>query len=70
MIWGLYHGVGLALCATYEKIPGVGAAVSNLFKKEPAIGFVFTQLFVWLGWLLFFYPVAEALKMARLLFGL
>jgi alginate O-acetyltransferase complex protein AlgI len=70
VVWGLYHGIGLALCATYEKIPVIGPAISGLIKKEPAVGFVLTQLFVWLGWLVFFYPVAEALKMARLLFGL
>ena len=70
VVWGLYHGIGLALCATYEKIPVIGPVISGLIKKEPAVGFVLTQLFVWLGWLVFFYPVAEALKMARLLFGL
>jgi len=70
VIWGIYHGVGLAICATYEKLPAVGPAISAIFKKEPLVGWVLTQLFVWLGWLLFFYPVAEALEMARLLFGL
>ena len=70
VIWGLYHGVGLTVCATYEKIPGAGPALARIVQKEPLVGFVLTQLFVWLGWLLFFYPVAEAINMAKLLFGL
>lgn len=70
VIWGLYHGVGLALCATYTKLPVVGPAVSLVFKKEPWFGRILTQLFVWLGWLLFFYPVPQAWQMAKGLFNL
>lgn len=70
VIWGLYHGVGLSLCATYEKIPLLGPALSAVFRKEPWAGRVLTQLFAWLGWLLFFYPVPVAWQMARGLFNL
>jgi len=62
--------VGLALCATYEKIPAVGPAIAQLFKKEPLAGLALTQLYAWLGWLVFFYPVEIALSMARQLIGL
>ena len=70
VIWGIYHGVGLALCTTYEKIPAVGPAIAQIFKKEPLAGLALTQLYAWLGWLVFFYPVEIALSMARQLIGL
>lgn len=69
VLWGVYHGAGLGLCATYRSIPGLGAPLGRAFDKEPLAGFVITQLFVCLGWLLFFYPVREAWHMTRLLFG-
>jgi alginate O-acetyltransferase complex protein AlgI len=70
VLWGLYHGVGLAVCANYEKIPVAGPAVMKIIAKEPQAGLLLTQLFVWVGWLLFFYPVAEASRMMGQLFGL
>ena len=70
VIWGIYHGIGLALCATYRKIPGIGALIVRGFEKEPLAALVLTQLYVWLGWLVFFYPVTTALQMARSLIGL
>jgi len=69
VLWGLYHGLGLVVCSTYASVPGIGAAVSKIFKKEPIAGLAVTQLYVWLGWLLFFYPVADAWRMAQLLFA-
>jgi alginate O-acetyltransferase complex protein AlgI len=69
VVWGIYHGVGLALCATYRQIPGVGPAVARIFEREPNAALVLTQLYAWLGWLVFFYPVPEALRMARGLIG-
>ena len=68
VIWGIYHGVGLTVSLTYRRIPGVGALCERGFAKEPLAALVLTQLFAWLGWLVFFYPVDEALHMARLLF--
>jgi len=70
VLWGLYHGAGLALCATYRNVPFVGPLCLKIFEREPAAALVLTQLFVWLGWLLFFYPVPEAWRMLGLLFGL
>lgn len=69
VIWGLYHGAGLALCTTYRQLPALGPALGRVFDKEPFAALVLTQLFAWLGWLLFFYPVPEAWRMARLLFS-
>lgn len=67
VVWGIYHGVGLAVCATYRSLPVVGPACQKIFEREPLAGLVLTQLFCWLGWLLFFFPIPEALRMAKLL---
>jgi alginate O-acetyltransferase complex protein AlgI len=69
VVWGLYHGVGLGISATYRRLPGAGPALSRLFAQEPAAAWGVTQLYVWLGWLLFFYPVSQAWQMTRQLFG-
>lgn len=67
--WGLYHGIGLATCATYRQLPGFGRLIGRLFDKEPMAGLALTQGYAWLGWLLFFYPLPEAWRMACLLFS-
>jgi alginate O-acetyltransferase complex protein AlgI len=69
VIWGLWHGVGLAVCATYGRLPAVGTMLSRVFNKEPLAGWALTQLYVGVGWLLFFYPLSDALQMAGKLFG-
>lgn len=68
VLWGVYHGVGLGVCATFRKIPYFGRGLALIFDKEPATACVLTQLYVWLGWLFFFYPAAEAWRMIQLLF--
>jgi alginate O-acetyltransferase complex protein AlgI len=68
VLWGIYHGVGLTVSLTYRRIPGVGTLCERGFAKEPLAALVLTQLFAWLGWLVFFYPVDVAVHMARLLF--
>ncbi len=68
VIWGLYHGVGLVTCASYRKVPGLGAFIERAFAKEPRLPWLLTQAHAWFGWLIFFYPVPEALHMAKLLF--
>lgn len=67
--WGIFHGVGLGVCATYRQLPVAGTWIGGLFDREPLTGLVATQLFTWLGWLLFFYPLPVAWQMLRLLFG-
>ena len=70
VVWGIYHGVGLGLCATYRQLPGgLGATIGKVFDREPLAGLVLTQTYAWLGWLLFFYPLPEAWRMIRMLFG-
>jgi len=66
VLWGLYHGIGLSACNAYGNIPlGIGPAFKAVFERIPAAGWVITLLFVSFGWLLFFYPVHEALWMAH-----
>ncbi len=69
VVWGLYHGLGLAIAASYTKIPGLGTAIDRVTTKEPLIGWAATQLFVFIGWLWFFYPLPEAWTMLKLLFA-
>ncbi len=68
VVWGLYHGVGLAICSNYAALPGLGPRLAAWLERQPRTCWAFTQLFVWLGWLLFFYPLPRALTMASLLF--
>ena len=69
VIWGVYHGLGLAVSNTYTQLPfGIGKGIETVFRRVPFLGWALTLLFVWLGWLLFFYPVDTAWKMAVALF--
>ncbi len=69
VVWGLYHGVGLAVSANYRAVLGApGRALGVVFDRVPPLGWVLTMLFVFLGWLYFFYPVDQATHMLRLLF--
>jgi len=66
--WGVFHGIGLGISATYRRIPVLGAALAKLFVTEPISAWAITQAFVGLRWLLFFYPLPQAWQMTRLLF--
>jgi len=73
VVWGLYHGAGLAVGAGYRQVPVAGPALAWLFDRTgfvgAAVGWLLTQAYVWIGWLIFFHPVAEAWRMTRGLFG-
>ncbi len=69
VIWGLYHGAGLAISAGYASLLGApGRALARGLARAPWLGWIATMLFVFIGWLYFFYPVPEATKMLTLLF--
>ena len=70
VIWGVYHGLGLVICSTYRQLPAVGVKLGRFFDISPNLCLVLTQGFVWIGWLLFFYPSAQAWHMTQLLFSL
>ncbi len=67
--WGVYHGVGLVINSTYRTALGApGRWIGAVMTRVPALGWAVTTLFVFIGWLYFFYPVAEATRMLKLLF--
>jgi alginate O-acetyltransferase complex protein AlgI len=69
LLWGLYHGCGLAVCSSYRKVLGpVGALIGGFFDRIPFASWAVTMVFVSVGWLLFFYPTEQAWSMARMLF--
>jgi len=69
VVWGLLHGFGLVVSNAYSKIPfGVGAWLARFFQRSPVLSWALNLMFVWLTWLVFFYPVDTALKMAISLF--
>jgi alginate O-acetyltransferase complex protein AlgI len=69
VVWGIYHGVGLAVASNLPRgrflgrVRGPGWAAC-----ERVAGWAVTLLVVHVGWLLFFYPVGDAWQMLRLLF--
>jgi alginate O-acetyltransferase complex protein AlgI len=67
--WGMYHGVGLAISSNYEALLGrTGTILAGYFIRHRGVSWALTIVFVFFGWLLFFYPVPEAIKMAGMLF--
>ena len=69
LVWGLYHGLGLAICSNYRTALGRwGEAINRWFAVNRAAGWAATLLFVHLGWLFFFYPVPQAMSMITMLF--
>jgi alginate O-acetyltransferase complex protein AlgI len=82
MLWGLYHGVGLAVAGAAPipkalvagHLPGISSltdgAMSVCILLWRAVSWAATLMFVLFGWLLFFYPVDKALHMSALLLGL
>jgi alginate O-acetyltransferase complex protein AlgI len=66
-IWGLYHGAGMVLHNLFEK-----SKVGGAWKSLPISRFVdiaVTNVFVAYGWLIFFYPMDEVVKITRRLFS-
>jgi alginate O-acetyltransferase complex protein AlgI len=70
VLWGVYHGAGLAIGANYAAVLGrPGRGLAAIFARFPVFAWALTMLFVFLGWLLFFHPLPDALRLGRLLFG-
>jgi len=71
VLWGVYHGLGLAISSNYRVALGApGRWVSGVMAAVPLLSWALTTLFVFVGWLYFFYPVPDATRMLRLLFVL
>lgn len=70
LVWGLYHGVGLAICSNYRVLLGrAGEALGRRLERHSQISWLLTLTFVWVGWVFFFYPLPEAWRMLKLLTG-
>jgi alginate O-acetyltransferase complex protein AlgI len=68
VVWGVYHGLGLAVASNYRAALGRwGEAVSAWFARNRIAAWALTLLFVHIGWLLFFYPLPRAWEMLTLL---
>lgn len=71
VLWGLWHGFGLVLNHAYATLLGpIGRRLHDLLARLPGVAWALTQLYVALGWLLFFYEPARAVEMAAQLFNL
>jgi alginate O-acetyltransferase complex protein AlgI len=63
IVWGVYHGVGLAVASSYRKLGRFGRVCGQINDAAPVLGWLYTLVFVFIGWLFFFYPVPRALHM-------
>ncbi len=83
VIWGLYHGAGLAVLTGFRALTRRGGAggpaafwaadsgSSSLLALRligGVVSWAVTLIFVWVGWLIFFYPLDRALAMLASLF--
>jgi alginate O-acetyltransferase complex protein AlgI len=69
LVWGLFHGLGLAVSSSYANVTGApGRVLHKVLTACRPLSWALTMLFVGAGWLLFFYPVSDAWAMFRLLF--
>jgi len=70
LVWGLYHGAGLAVATSYRSLLGrAGDELSGWLNRHPQFAWALTMLYVAIGWLFFFYPLKQAVKMTGQLFG-
>ena len=70
VFWGVYHGLGLIVATSYATAFGmVGRASNYLLSRFEVLKWLLTQIFVFVGWLYFFYPFNEATSMLKLLIG-
>lgn len=67
LVWGVLHGLGLAVATNYRRLWLPGRALGRVFDRLPPLGWLVTMLFVFLAWLFFFYPVPQAVHMVHFL---
>jgi len=66
-LWGMYHGVALALHNAWGKTRVGQKWVSLPWSRW--VDIAMTNIFVAYGWLLFFYPVDQVIRLTRQLFS-
>jgi alginate O-acetyltransferase complex protein AlgI len=67
VVWGIYHGAGLAVAQIYMHAGRPGKTCERLLTRFPPLAWALTFVYVSVGWLLFFYPVDRATTLAQLL---
>lgn len=67
LAWGVFHGVGLGVCTMYRRFGPPGRWIGALLDRVPPLSWGLTTVYVFVGWLYFFYPVNQATHMLRLL---
>lgn len=69
IFWGVFHGAGLVISTNYPILLGPpGRWIAAMLARVPLLSWAMTLFFVLVGWLFFFYPVAEAWQLFKLLF--
>jgi alginate O-acetyltransferase complex protein AlgI len=63
LVWGVYHGAGLTVAGSYRKLGRLGRVCGQINDSTPLLGWFYTMIFVFIGWLFFFYPMKIALHM-------
>jgi alginate O-acetyltransferase complex protein AlgI len=68
LVWGIYHGVGIAFNNFWrEKIANTFHLPEYFLLPANILSRILTFLFVLTGWLFFFYPISSAINMIGLL---
>ncbi len=68
IVWGLYHGAGLAITSGVPAlVERSGVRMQTTLRRMWPLAWLGTMLFVGVGWLFFFYPLPQAWMMLRLL---
>lgn len=64
-VWGIYHGIGVALTTVLFIYCGERFSRTSALIRYPvaAIGWAATMIFVFVGWLPFFYPLGRSMEM-------
>lgn len=68
VLWGLFHGFGLAVSGNYRNWNNPLKKLGLLFDRYSFCSRAFTFLYVSIGWLIFFYPSNLCFKMIGSLF--
>jgi alginate O-acetyltransferase complex protein AlgI len=68
LFWGIYHGLGLGIHTLYKKACQQPDHIAARFPLPAIIAWSITFIFVCYGWLLFFYPFPEVVKLTNSLF--
>jgi alginate O-acetyltransferase complex protein AlgI len=70
IVWGLYHGVGLAVCSNWRLVLGpLAGPAGDFLQRHRPLAWLLTLSYVWVGWVFFFYPLPQAWTLLLSLFG-